>query len=200
MGSKKKRKNCITLFLVLLFFGISVFIAVKSIHILYPLKHVALIERYAVKYQLSPVLVHSVINAESRYREQAKSAKGASGLMQLMEVTADWGAEEIALPDYHYGRIFEPAINIELGCWYLGKLLQQYNGNEKVALAAYNAGSGNVAKWLADKDYSSDGVTLKQIPFRETREYIEKIERYKKVYEILLMLQSKPWSGHIFFS
>ena len=184
----KKSKKFIVIFIFLLFFGLSIFIGVKLLNIVYPLKYVELVQRYSAKYDVDVVLVHSVINAESRYRYQAKSNKGASGLMQLMETTADWGAEEIGLLDYSYSRIFEPTINIELGCWYLGKLLRQYDNDHTLTLAAYNAGSGNVSKWLADKNYSSDGITLKYIPFLETRNYIKKIEHYMKVYEVLLKI------------
>ena len=188
MVSKKKSKvskKFAVIFVILLFLGIGIFIGVKLINILYPMRYIDLVEKYSAKYNVDNILVYSVINAESRYRPMAKSSKGASGLMQLMETTANWGAEEIGLQNYNYSRIFEPEINIELGCWYLGKLLQQYNGDYKLTLAAYNAGSGNVAKWLADENYSSDGVTLKHIPFEETRNYIEKIEHYMQVYEIL---------------
>lgn len=152
----------------------------------FPVKYTGYINEYSKKYGLPPELVCAVINAESRFNPSAVSKKGASGLMQLIEGTADWGASQIGLAGYDYGKIHEPEINIELGCWYLSYLLNQYDGDLTLALSAYNAGSGNVAKWLQNKAYSADGATLAHIPFRETRNYVKKVNIYVKVYDLLL--------------
>ena len=77
-----------------------------------------------------------------------------------------------------------PEINILIGCWYLNKLINQYD-NVETALAAYNAGSGNVSRWLADDEYSSDGIRLDYIPYKKTRNYVKKVQQAKKIYEYL---------------
>lgn len=179
---KKTRKYI----LIGLCIAIGIFACYTAIRTLYPLKNVSLIYKYSNKYGLDPAFVCAVIHTESRFNDTAVSEKGASGLMQIMKQTADWGAGEIGLQDYSYDKIFAPNINIELGCWYLSKLLNQYNGNEKTALAAYNAGSGNIAKWLNDKRYSSDGENIDNIPFSQTDGYIKKVTVAKKIYTIML--------------
>ncbi|MDR3090852.1 MAG: lytic transglycosylase domain-containing protein [Clostridiales bacterium] len=152
---------------------------------MYPLRHEAVIAEMAGKYGLEEAFVCAVINTESRFRERAVSSKGASGLMQLRQPTADWGASEAGLPDYSYERIFEPRFNIEIGCWYISRLLKQYEGDVDLALAAYNGGSGNVAKWLADKKYSADGRRLDAIPFKETENYVKKVKKAAKAYRLM---------------
>ncbi|MCL2703723.1 MAG: lytic transglycosylase domain-containing protein [Defluviitaleaceae bacterium] len=155
---------------------------------LYPVKFTALISEFSEKYELPPELVYAVIHTESRFRPHALSSKEASGLMQLTRQTADWGAEVIGLNDYHYVRVFEPHINIELGCWYLQTLLKQFDGELNTALAAYNAGSGNVTRWLQNEEHSADGRTLRHIPFGETSKYVERVNAAIPIYNFLLRI------------
>jgi len=156
---------------------------------LFPIKYSREIRRYSAEYGLRESFVYAVINAESRFDASAVSEKGASGLMQLRKITADWGADELSITGYDYSRVLDPDISVRIGCWYLARLIRQY-GDERVALAAYNAGSGNVSGWLADERYSSDGRTLDAIPFSETEKYITKVMRNERVYRILLKLRS----------
>ena len=103
--------------------------------------------------------------------------------MQLTEDTAEWNAKEMELKDYDYK---DPETNIRIGCHYLKYLIRKYE-NIDTALAAYNGGMGNVSKWLNDERYSDDGVTLKYIPFSETRHYVKKVneswQKYKELYQ-----------------
>lgn len=151
----------------------------------YPLKHIAVIEENCRKYNLDPALVCAVIHTESRFDDDARSYKGASGLMQIVEPTANWASGEIGLENYSYDRIFEPEINIEIGCWLLNRLYQQF-GDTDEALAAYNAGSGNVSKWLIDPAYSQDGVSLDVIPFAETEQFVGKVRFSTGIYRSIL--------------
>lgn len=153
---------------------------------LYPYKYMEFIVEYAEKYDLPPSLVCAVIHTESRFRTDAVSPKNAAGLMQLTQATADWGAKSIGLADYSYDNIMEPRINIELGCWYLRTLMRQFGQDTDVALAAYNAGSGNVEQWLLDKSLSSDGKRLENIPFGETRRYVERVNAAIPIYRLML--------------
>ena len=151
----------------------------------YPLKYLDIITKNAALYNLEPALVCAVIHAESKFAENALSHKGASGLMQVTEKTADWIAGQMDLPDYNYVRIFEPSLNISIGCKYLSWLLDRYN-NTDLAITAYNAGSGNVDKWLKNAEFSSDGKRLEAIPFKETREYLRRVQINKRIYDFFL--------------
>jgi soluble lytic murein transglycosylase-like protein len=114
-----------------------------------------LIEHYARAHGISAELVKAVIQAESNFNPRAVSVKGAMGLMQLMPATA----RELGVTDP-----FQPAENIRGGVTYLARLLAKYDQNVELALAAYNAGAGNVERY---------GNVVP--PFRETRDYVKKI-------------------------
>jgi soluble lytic murein transglycosylase len=105
--------------------------------------------------------------------------------MQIMDSTGEWAAEKIKIKDFESSMLLKPEANIRIGCWYISKLINQYDQNVELALSAYNAGSGNVAKWLNDTDISSNGKTLDRIPFKETEDYVKKIKRYNYIYKKL---------------
>lgn len=155
---------------------------------LYPLNYQEHIIKYSDKYDIDPFLVAAIIRVESKYYTYAMSSKGAMGLMQILPTTGKWAAEEIGITNFNNEMLYNPEINIEIGCWYISKLLKQFNNNIRLIVAAYNGGSGNVSKWLNDPEYSSDGKNLNNIPFKETDQYVEKViksyEIYKKLYDI----------------
>jgi len=103
-----------------------------------------LVQQAASKHGLDPDLINGVIWVESRFQTRAKSPAGARGLMQLMPATAAALASEMDTRR----RMYDPGFNINAGTLYLAKLLARYDGNETLALAAYNAGAGNVNKWM----------------------------------------------------
>ena len=184
MGNKKKRRKTagFTAVLILALIVICVrFIAVPKI--LYPLKYEAYVEKYSSMYGLEEELIYAVIKTESGFRENAVSHKGAIGLMQIMESTADWIVEGAGI-DVEKEDYWEPEINIQMGCWYLNYLKNVFK-KEDLVLAAYNAGMGNVMNWLKDENYSADGFTLDEIPFKETKEYVRRVEMAKKAYKRL---------------
>lgn len=151
----------------------------------FPVRHMGIINKYSERYNLEPAFVCAVINAESRFNEKAVSGAGASGLMQLMEDTANWIAPMAGLDDFDYGQIFDPETNIRLGCFYLNMYHERF-GTLDNALCAYNAGGGSVEGWLNNPEYSSDGITLDVIPYPETRRYVENVNNYTKIYRIIL--------------
>jgi len=131
-------------------------------------------------------VVYAVIHAESKFRPDAVSKKGAVGLMQVTEATAEWTASLMGMDGFEIGRLTEPAVNIAIGCFFLNWLVDYYGGDLNLALAAYNAGLGNVNRWLADENHSLEGTTLHSIPFRETEQYLKRVRLNKRVYDALL--------------
>lgn len=148
----------------------------------YPLKYKEEIFAAADGYGLSRTLVLAVVKTESDFDEKAVSPVGAKGLMQITEETGKYIAEKLGRVSYD---LSEAKTNLEFGCYYLKYLILRFK-EEKTALAAYNAGEGNVSLWLADERYCEDGKTLKKIPFPETEAYLKKIyksfEKYRKLY------------------
>ena len=186
MQKKKKRRPVVKGLLIALFaiivVGVGAFVLVTHY---YPLRYISIIDEYSAEYGLPPELVCAVIHTESKFSEGAVSSKGASGLMQIGESTADWLADKMNLSGFSYDQIFDPEINIRLGCYYLGMLERQY-GDMEVALCAYNAGNGTVNGWLQNPAYSDDGKTLKSIPYRETQNYVKRVADNQKIYALLL--------------
>ena len=113
-----------------------------------------------------------MIEAESKFNPSARSGAGAIGLMQLTPGTAKGIAQYTGGSRFRVSDLTNPDINIRYGAWYLGHLLDKY-GNERLALAAYNAGEDNVDRW----EKAHEGIQ-----FSETRDYVDKVERLKKIY------------------
>lgn len=121
---------------------------------------------------ISPSLLEAVIRTESKFDEKAISHVGAVGMMQLMPDTAAWISETSGLPS---DNLESPEQNIPLGAWYLNFLLKKYHNNEVLALAAYNAGRGNVDEWIEKKGWPEGFNDIDQIPFPETREFVKSV-------------------------
>ncbi len=128
-------------------------------------------------------LVYAVIRTESGYREDVVSSAGAVGLMQIKPSTAEFICEREKIV-FETERLLEGEYNIVLGTRYLLYLREKFERDDTV-LAAYNAGEGTVRQWLQDEKFSSDGITLAQIPYPETAAYIKKVGKFKKIYEFL---------------
>jgi soluble lytic murein transglycosylase len=148
-----------------------------------PLRHEDIIRQQAQDKGLDPALIAGVIFAESHFRDQTSHA-GAKGLMQLMPDTADYIAEKSGGTAFVQGDLATPQVNIAYGSWYLRWLMEKYEGREVLVLAAYNAGQGNVDEWLRDVD--AGAFRSADIPFPETRAYVEKVldarEDYRREY------------------
>ena len=186
---KKKRKIwawCIAIIVGVAAIAVAGVLEYKALELRrYPLDYTETLIKYADEYALDRYLVAAVINAESAYKSDAVSNKGAVGLMQIMPDTGAWIGEKLDMKDYEESRLFEPEVNIRFGCWYLNFLSERCDGNVTLILASYNAGNGNVRKWLADTNYSKDGKNLDVIPFPETENYVKKVMRaYEKYREL----------------
>jgi soluble lytic murein transglycosylase len=138
----------------------------------YPLHYSSIVRVHAKNYHLDPSLLAAVIEQESKFRADAKSSAGAIGLMQLQPATAKGIAIRTGGSKFVLSDLYDPELNIRYGSWYLHHLMVKY-GDERLALAAYNAGQQNVDRWRA----AGEGVQ-----FPETRAYIDKVERLKKIY------------------
>ena len=171
--------------IILVITAIFAFIPVSKtvLKILYPLRYEDYIQEYSSKYNLDEYLIMALIKTESNYIYDAHSGI-ARGLMQITDDTAVWIAEKMGM-EFYPDDIENPEININMGCYYLRYLLDYYDWDIQYALAAYNAGMGNVNKWLENSstEYSNDFIS--SIPFSETQNYLKKINHAQKVYEKL---------------
>ncbi|MBE7030141.1 MAG: lytic transglycosylase domain-containing protein [Ruminococcaceae bacterium] len=179
-----RKKRIVTTMLVAAVVLAIVFGTMPILHTLFPLRHREWIDTYSEKYGLDPYLVMGVISAESRFEESAVSHKDARGLMQITGETAAWCIGKFDIPATAE-QIHLPEVNIQIGCAYLDYLMETFDGQTQTVLAAYNAGQGNVRKWLADVAYSADGKTLHTIPFEETRTYVDKVIKRMEIYRRL---------------
>lgn len=185
---KKKRKKRIwipILLVVIVVGGVLLYQSDLFDRQRYPLEYTDDISTYSGEYSLDPYLVAAMIRTESDFQPDAVSPAGAMGLMQIMPDTASWIAEKLGRADFTDSMLFDPATNIQFGCWYLHFLTERFDSPELIA-AAYNAGHNRVTAWLEDENISGDGRTLTNIPFEETRNYVDRIDRayekYRKYY------------------
>ena len=151
-----------------------------------PLRHDDIIRQQAGDKDLDPALIAGVIFAESHFRDQTSGA-GAKGLMQLMPGTADYIARKSGGTAFVQGDLATPQVNIAYGSWYLRYLLDKYDERVVLALAAYNAGQGNVDAWVAEAGARGERFrAADHIPFPETRDYVKKVlaarEDYRRAY------------------
>jgi soluble lytic murein transglycosylase len=154
--------------------------AVREISL--PLRHEDIVRQQAEEKGLDPALLAAVIYAESRFRDGRTSPAGAQGLMQLTPDTARYIARKSGGTAFVLDDLATPQVNISYGAWYLRYLLERYDGNRALALAAYNAGSGNVDRWIAAARSRGGALTVDAIPFAETRGYVESVLGARKDY------------------
>ncbi|HSD79708.1 MAG TPA: lytic transglycosylase domain-containing protein [Solirubrobacteraceae bacterium] len=154
--------------------------AVKEIAL--PLRHEDIIRQQARDKDLDPALIAGVIYAESKFRDGQVSSAGAQGLMQLTPGTAKDIARKSGGTAFRLDDLDTPQVNISYGAYYLRYLLDRYGGNEAFALAAYNAGEGNVDRWIALARARDEALTVDAIPFGETRAYVRRVEDARRQY------------------
>ena len=147
---------------------------------LYPYDYQDTINFYADRYEVDRNLVASVILAESKFRQDATSVHGARGLMQIMPETGSWIATQIEDDSFSVDKLYNVNMNIKYGTWYLSELQTEFEGNEVLALAAYNAGRGNVYEWMEKYHWNINFKDYTKIPFPETREYVKRVLENKK--------------------
>ncbi|MCI8272633.1 MAG: lytic transglycosylase domain-containing protein [Clostridia bacterium] len=175
------KKKLLIVIIIIAIIIIAVAIGNKQMmKIIYKKDYSEYVSKYAQEYNVEEELIYALIKAESNFNASAKSNKNAKGLMQLMYSTAQEVADKQGI-EITEENIMEPDLNINIGTKYISNLLEKYKCIE-VALAAYNAGSGNVDKWIREGIIKPDGTDIENIPYKETNMYVRKILRDYKIY------------------
>jgi soluble lytic murein transglycosylase len=139
---------------------------------LFPFPFEETILNWSNQRQINSLLVTSLIRQESRFEAKIASPAGALGLMQVMPATGDWIAKQTGLEKYS---LTNPEDNVKLGTWYLDYTHKEYKNNALLAVASYNAGPGNVANWIKKYGLRDPDTFIENIPFRETKGYVEAV-------------------------
>ena len=157
-----------------------------------PLSNTDVIRRQATQKHLDPALIAAVIYAETKFDPRPSTA-GAEGLMQILPDTAYFIAHLSGGVGFTAGDLETPSINVAYGSYYLRYLLDRYHGSELLALAAYNGGLSNVDSWVAQAGAAGRRMTAAEIPFAETRAYVQRVlaaqQAYRAAYPRELGLQ-----------
>ena len=180
---KRTKKIFIALIIIIVIVLLILVINKQMIKVIYKKDYAEYVTKYSQEYGVEENLIFALIKGESNFNVKAISNKNAQGLMQLMYTTAKEIANESGL-ELNEENILEPETNINLGTKYISNLLEKYKYVE-VALAAYNAGSGTVDKWIRNGTIKADGSDIENIPYKETNTYVRKILRDYKIYSQL---------------
>ena len=158
---------------------------------LYPLYYEDVIRERALEYEIDPLLVLATIREESRFNSWNESVAGARGLMQIIFSTGEWIAQKLNLEDFNDDMLFDPEINIDLGCWYINYLKERFLNDPILIISGYNAGPGTTSKWLKEYDRSDLDNFVENIPYSETREHIKKVMKSYQMYKRLARVLSE---------
>lgn len=158
----------------------------------YPTPYRDLVTRYCAEHNVDPFLVTALMRVESRFRPHVVSEKGARGLMQVMPDTGRWVAQELGMDRFDPQMLHDPGVNLRIGTWYLASLEREFGDDRVVVLAAYNAGRGNVRKWLDSSRWTGRAEEIDCIPFPETRDYVRRVLR---LYEAYVRVYDGRWSA-----
>ncbi len=166
-------------------FATSMFVLKRYV---YPLKYFDIVKKEAANNNVDPYLILSIIKIESNFNIMSTSNKNAKGLMQMIEATAKEVNDRINVTDnIDENDIYDVDLNIALGTNYIASLIKRYNGNYYLAICAYNAGLGNVDKWIAEGiiSHKLNDYENTSIPFKETENYLKNVMSTYKMYKML---------------
>ena len=178
----KVQKTAVVLLLILM----GVFLLINTPFIwkwMYPIQFKHEIKQAAERFQVDPILIVAIIRTESGFQSDRVSHKGAVGLMQLMPDTAEWVIEQAGFQEVSREHLDVPQVNIDIGTWYLRFLLNMFRGDQVLAIAAYNAGPGTVNQWLREQKWDGTLDSSDDIPYGETRHYVQRVMYYKERYQ-----------------
>lgn len=146
-----------------------------------PLAYADVIRTQAAEKHLDPALIAAVIYAETKF-DPRPSPAGAQGLMQILPQTAEFLARRSGATTFTTADLATPEVNIAYGTYYLRYLIDEYDGKVTLALAAYNGGEANVNRWVAEARRNGHSLSVADIPFPETRAYVQKVLRSQQEY------------------
>lgn len=176
------RKKRVLLLLFISFVAL-LYLSSNWMTMLYPIYYKDEIRKHAAHYKVDPFLVASIIRVETNFKPGKESKKGALGIMQLMPDTANWAMDMAKLPSMNLLNVKnEVDANIQLGTWYIQSLHKEMDGNPIAAIAAYNAGPGNVKNWINKGMWDGTYENVKSIPVGETRHYVQRVIYYYNQY------------------
>ena len=149
----------------------------------YPTLYAKEVKAAAEKYGIEEERIYAVIRVESNFKKEAVSSADARGLMQMLPSTYESQCKRLGI-EYNVEDLFDPAKNIDVCTYYLKRMYDMF-GDWDHAHAAYNAGYGNVKKWLKNPEYTREGKLINdKIPFKETRNYVKKVDYYYTEYKL----------------
>ena len=175
---------------------LSILTAKKSLQEGFNLKELGYpILKYKIKKGLEASLIHAIIRQESEFNQRAVSNAGAMGLMQILPTTAARLAKKYSLPYVRANLTRKREYNLNLGQFYIRELLEQFSHSYILTLAAYNAGPTRVRRWIKSngdpRDAAIDPIDwIEKIPFRETRNYVQRVIENLHVYRHLIKTDS----------
>ncbi|MCL2382731.1 MAG: lytic transglycosylase domain-containing protein [Oscillospiraceae bacterium] len=180
-------------FVALAILAITLFILLQVVRVqdlilrrwFFPITFSEYVERFSEEFDVDPLLMYSIIRAESGFELRSRSEVGAVGLMQVMEETGIEVAELLEIDLYDLDLLYDPEINIRIGIAYFRMLMDIYDNNILLAILAYNAGMGNVNRWIEDGTIKETGEDLENVPFPETNMYIRRVLRNHRMYQVL---------------
>ena len=176
-------KKIFIFILVVTVLTLSVFVGGKvAIRMLYPTTYSELVEKYCEEYGVEKSLMFAIIKTESNFRADAVSDAGARGLTQILPETFEWLRSKTG-EKLSSDMLFDSEVSIRYGTYMISILLKEFDNNRETAIAAYHAGIGIVGRWLEDEKYSYDGKNLKEIPYNDTKLYVENVKTAIAIYE-----------------
>lgn len=152
----------------------------------FPLAHKELVERYAKQYNVEKPLIYAIIRQESTFRTHAKSSANAMGLMQVIPSTARRVSRKNNIKLADMKQMYQPKVNMQVGTAYLKHLSKRYDNHPVLMAAAYNAGPGQVNRWLRKKEAKSPDIWIETLPWGETRNYLKNVLSFYAVYQYRL--------------
>lgn len=158
----------------------------------FPMPYEEPLRQYADKRALDLGWLYALVRAESAFMEDARSPAGAMGLMQVMPTTGRETARSIGWRGFTPDQLMRAEVNVPIGTAYLRQMLDRFGGNMILATAAYNAGPGNVGRWMPRSSCVDPDVWVEQIPFTETRKYVQRILYYSSIYDWRLQREVLP--------
>lgn len=155
-------------------------------HFAFPLPYRADLERFAKQQNLDVFLLAGLARQESEFDPKAVSVSSARGLTQILPSTARNLSRSLQMKAFSTARLFQPAVNLQLGAYYLRSIADQFDGHWEAALAGYNAGPNRVKQWLTWADFREPAEFVETIPYAQTRNYVQIVlrnaELYRRIY------------------